>query len=68
MVRLEASRTGGSAMKALLVIALAQAPEAAPLPAVNRIDGPFWTWVLPALLFALSLAATLFLYRRFTRD
>jgi hypothetical protein len=38
-----------------------------PLPAEPPISGPFWTLVLPALLFACSLLATWLLYRRFAR-
>ena len=55
-------------MRTLILLLQAQATDVAPLEAVSRIEGPFWTWVLPALLFLISLAATLLLYRRFTRD
>ena len=37
------------------------------IPAASPIGGPFWTWVVPALLFALAFAATWALYRRFSR-
>ena len=37
-----------------------------PLPAEAPIDGPFWTWVVPVLLFGVALAATLMLYRHFS--
>jgi hypothetical protein len=39
-----------------------------PLPAESPIAGPFWTLVLPALLFAVSFLATFLLYRRFARE
>lgn len=48
--------------------AAAQTLDTTPLPAIARIEGPFWSWVLPAALFALSLGATLLLYRHFARD
>jgi len=38
-----------------------------PIPAESPISGPFWTWFLPLLLFACSLAATWMLFRRFSR-
>jgi hypothetical protein len=37
-----------------------------PIPAEPPISGPFWTLLLPALLFALSFFATWMLYRRFS--
>jgi hypothetical protein len=37
-----------------------------PIPAEPPLSGPFWTLVLPALLFALSFFATWMLYRRFS--
>jgi hypothetical protein len=37
-----------------------------PLPAEAPIDGPFWTHVVPVLLFGVALAATLMLYRHFS--
>lgn len=39
-----------------------------PLPAESPISGPFWTLILPALLFAVSFLATFLLYRRFARE
>lgn len=35
------------------------------LPAVTPIDGPFWTVVVPALLFTIAAVATWLLYRHF---
>ena len=37
------------------------------IPADPPLAGWFWSWLLPALLFAVSLAATIALYRRFSR-
>ena len=37
------------------------------IPAQPPIGGPFWTIVLPALLLALSVAASWWLYQRFSR-
>jgi hypothetical protein len=39
-----------------------------PLPAEAPIGGPFWTHVVPVLLFVVALAATLMLYRHFSRQ
>jgi hypothetical protein len=39
-----------------------------PIPATPPISGPFWTLVVPALLFAVALVATWLLYRRFSRE
>jgi hypothetical protein len=39
-----------------------------PIPAEPQLSGPFWTLVLPALLFAVSFLATWLLYRRFSRE
>lgn len=39
-----------------------------PIPAEPPIGGPFWTLVVPALLFAVAFVATLLLYRRFAKD
>jgi hypothetical protein len=39
-----------------------------PIPAEPPIDGPLWTLVLPAVLFAISFLATWMLYRRFSRE
>jgi len=35
------------------------------IPAEPPIGGPFWTVLVPSLLFAVSFAATWLLYRRF---
>ena len=35
------------------------------LQPVARLEGPFWTWVVPVAVFAVALAATLLLYRHF---
>lgn len=35
------------------------------LPAAPPMEGPFWSLVVPALLFAVALGATVLLYRRF---
>ena len=40
----------------------------APLPAASPIGGPFWTWIVPPVLFGLALLATWGLYRRFSRQ
>ena len=38
-----------------------------PLPAEPPISGPFWTLVVPAILFLISAAATFLLYRHFLK-
>ena len=38
-----------------------------PIPAESPISGPFWTWVVPFLLFGIALLATYLLYRRFAK-
>ncbi len=35
------------------------------IPAVPPLDGPFWTLVVPVLLFLVALGATVALYRHF---
>lgn len=35
------------------------------LPAGPPMEGPFWSLVVPALLFAVALGSTVLLYRRF---
>ena len=35
------------------------------LPATSPIGGPFWTVVVPTLLFAVAFVATWLLYRHF---
>ncbi len=47
---------------ALLAVAAAAVE---PIPAEPPIDGPLWTMLLPALLLAVSVAATYLLYRHF---
>jgi hypothetical protein len=50
------------------MIGLLQAVAApAALPAEPPIDGPFWTIVVPAILFLISAGATFLLYRHFLR-
>ena len=39
-----------------------------PIPAEAPISGPFWTLVVPALLFLIAFFATWGLYRRFARE
>ncbi len=36
------------------------------LPAEPPIDGPLWSLLVPALLFAVAFGATFMLYRHFT--
>jgi hypothetical protein len=38
-----------------------------PLPAGPPLAGPFWSLVVPGLLFAVSFLATWLLYRHFAR-
>ncbi len=37
------------------------------LPTEPVIDGPFWTIVVPAILFLVAASATFLLYRHFLR-
>ncbi len=39
-----------------------------PIPASPPLEGAFWSVVVPALLFALTTAATWLLYRHFSRE
>lgn len=39
-----------------------------PIPASAPIEGFFWTWIVPAILFAIAFAATWALYRHFSGD
>ncbi len=39
----------------------------APLPVASPIGGPFWSIVVPVVLFAVALGATVALYRHFAR-
>ncbi len=54
-------------MSPVALTALAAASSRS-IPAEPPIDGPFWTIVVPAALFGLALAATVLLYRRFSRE
>jgi len=45
-----------------------QPPSPESLPAEPPVGGFFWTWVVPVLLFAVALAATIVLYRHFSRE
>ena len=38
-----------------------------PIPAEPPIQGVLWSVVVPALLFAVALIATILLYRRFAK-
>ena len=38
-----------------------------PIPADPPISGPLWSVVVPALLLAVAVAATVLLYRHFAR-
>ena len=38
-----------------------------PIPASSPLEGPIWSVVVPILVFAVTLAATALLYRRFNR-
>ena len=38
------------------------------IPAEPPLTGWFWSYVLPAVIFGLSLAATIALYRRFSQS
>jgi hypothetical protein len=42
--------------------------ERAALPAQSPLSGWVWTWLVPALLFAVAFAATWLLYRKFRGD
>ena len=44
-----------------------QLPSPESLPAEPPVGGFFWTWVVPAVVFALSALATWALYRHFAR-
>ena len=52
---------------ALLTVFL-QTGGVAPLPAESPIGGPFWSYVVPALLLAVATLGTLLLYRHFAGD
>jgi len=50
-----------------VLVGVAAAAEAAPdpLPAEPPFGGVMWSFVVPAVLFAIALGATIFLYRHF---
>lgn len=37
------------------------------LPVEPTLQGVIWTWIVPALVFAIALGATALLYRHFSR-
>ena len=45
-----------------------QPPSPESLPAEPPVGGFFWTWIVPVLLFVVSVAATAALYRHFSKD
>ena len=49
----------------MTTVALATAQ---PLPATPPLTGPFWSYVVPALVFFVAFAATYLLYRHFADD
>jgi hypothetical protein len=50
---------------AKVLTAFLQSSDAAPLPAQSPIGGPFWSYVVPALLLAVATMSTYMLYRHF---
>ena len=54
-------------MTAFALVGAAAAAGAAPdpLPAEPPFGGVMWSYVVPAILFAIALGATIFLYRHF---
>ncbi len=50
-----------------VLTALTQASPPAPLSTESPLSGPFWSYVVPALLLTLASVATLLLYRHFAR-
>ncbi len=54
-----------TAMTAAVLTALLQSGDVAPLPAESPIGGPFWSYVVPALLLAVATLSTVMLYRHF---
>jgi hypothetical protein len=38
------------------------------LPVQPTLGGMIWTWIVPALVFAVALVATALLYRHFSRN
>jgi hypothetical protein len=62
---------GGFVSGAALVgrgAAQVQPPSPESLPAEPPVGGFFWTWIVPVLLFVVSVAATAALYRHFSKD
>jgi hypothetical protein len=59
--------TARIAVLALIAIAVASGSRAAPdrLPADPPFDGLIWSYMVPAILFAVALGATVLLYRHF---
>lgn len=51
-----------------LAAAVIQAGDSAPLPAQSPIGGPFWSYVVPALLLLAAFLGTLLLYRHFAQQ
>jgi hypothetical protein len=45
-----------------------QAGQAASLPAESPIGGPFWSYVVPAMLLAAATLGTYLLYRHFAGE
>jgi len=56
-------RAAAFALFASAATAAQAAPE--PLPAEPPFVGAMWSFVVPAILFAIALGATIFLYRHF---
>jgi hypothetical protein len=56
-----AAQAGDGSMIGLLAVS-------GPMPAQPPIGGPFWTWVVPVLLFLTAFVATWMLYRHFAKD
>jgi hypothetical protein len=52
----------------LTLLAMGQAGGDAPLPAQPPISGPFWSYLVPALLLLTAFLGTLLLYRHFARQ
>jgi hypothetical protein len=52
---------------AMILNVVLQAREITPLPAEPPIGGPFWSYVVPAVLLIFSSLATYFLYRHFAK-
>jgi len=48
-----------------ILAAVLQSGDVAPLPVQSPIGGPFWSYVVPALLLAVATLGTFMLYRHF---